>query len=240
MSSDARFATTRWSLIRAAGHDDGFAARRALSELCELYWFPIYSFVRRRGNDHDRALDLTQGFFARLLERDGLASADPAKGRFRSYLLAACQHFLANQHDFASARKRGGGEPLLSLNLDNADSRYGLEPADGQTAEQEFERRWALTLLEQTLAGLRAEYVEAGKEALFEPLKGTLTGESESHANIASELGLSEGAVKVAAHRLRQRYRERLRAAIAETVDSPDEIDDEIRALFAALGGSKS
>jgi RNA polymerase sigma-70 factor (ECF subfamily) len=237
MSSPVCFATTRWSLIRAAGRDDESASRRALSELCELYWFPVYSFVRRRGNDHDRALDLTQGFFARLLERDGLAAADPAKGRFRSYLLAACQHFLANQHDFASAQKRGGGQPLLSLSFAEADSRYGVEPADGHTAEQEFERRWALALLEQTLAGLRAEYVEAGKETQFERLKSTLTGESDSHAAIAIELGLSEGAVKVAAHRLRQRYRERLRGAIAATVDSPDEIDDEIRALFAALGG---
>jgi RNA polymerase sigma-70 factor (ECF subfamily) len=238
MSSAARFATTRWSLIRAAGREDGFASRRALSELCELYWFPVYSFVRRRGHDHDRAQDLTQGFFARLLERDGLANADPAKGRFRSYLLGACQHFLANQHDFATAQKRGGGEPLLSLNFDNADSRYGVEPADGHTAEQEFERRWALSLLEQTLAGLRAEYAEAGKAAIFERLKGALTGEPAAHASVAAELGLSEGAVKVAAHRLRQRYRERLRSAIAETVDSPDEIDDEIRALFAALGGN--
>lgn len=238
MTSPARFATTRWSLIRAAGRDDEFASRRALSELCELYWFPVYSFVRRRGNDHDRALDLTQGFFTRLLERDGLATADPAKGRFRSYLLAACQHFLANQYDFAIAQKRGGGETLLSLNFDNADGRYGVEPADGHTAEQEFERRWALALLEQALAGLRAEYADAGKETLFERLKGTLTGESPPLADVAAELGLSEGAVKVAAHRLRQRYRERLRSAIAETVDSPDEIDGEIRALFAALGGS--
>lgn len=237
MPAHVHFDTTRWSLVRAAGRDDTFAAHRALSELCEQYWFPVYSFIRRRGHDHDQALDLTQGFFARLLERDGLATADPAKGRFRSYLLGACQHFLANEHDFAAAEKRGGGQTLLSLNFANADSRYGVEPADGHSAEQEFERRWALALLEQTLAGLRAEYLEAGKQSLFERLKASLTGESSSHAAIADELGMSEGAVKVAAHRLRQRYRERLRAAIAETVDSPAEIDDEIRALFAALGG---
>ncbi len=237
MSSPARFATTRWSLVQAAQRDDESASRSALGQLCELYWSPIYSFICRRGSDLDRAQDLTQEFFARLLEHDGLTSADAAKGRFRSYLLGACQHFLANQHDFETAQKRGGGVTPCPLSSLNADSRSGLEPADGDTPEQAFERRWALAMLEQTLTGLRAEYAEAGKEVIFERLKGSLTGDSGSYASVAADLGLTEGAVKVAAHRLRQRYRERLRAAIADTVQSPDEVDDEIRALFAALAG---
>src|SRR5262245_38084435 len=235
MSSPVRFATTRWSLVQAAQRVDESAGRSALGQLCELYWSPIYSFICRRGADPDRAQDLTQEFFAQLLEREGLTSADAAKGRFRSYLLAACQHFLANQHDFETAQKRGGGLTPLPLSIRNADSRSGPEPVDGDTPEQAFERRWAMTMLEQTLAGLRAEYGAAGKEPIFERLKGSLTGDSHSYASVAADLGMSEGAVKVAAHRLRQRYRERLREAIAETVASPDEIDDEIRALFAAL-----
>jgi len=235
MSSAARFATTRWSLIKAARDPAAPVARQALADLCRLYWFPIYSFVRRRGHADDRAQDLTQEFFTRILERDGLATADPQRGRFRAYLLAACQHFLANQHDYDTAQKRGGGRVPLSLEFRDADSRYGVDAPGGRTPEQEFERRWALTMLDQALAALRAEYAAAGKESLFERLKASLTGEAEPYAVIAAELGLSEGAVKVAAHRLRQRYRDCLHAAIAETVNSQDQIEDEIRALFAAL-----
>jgi RNA polymerase sigma-70 factor (ECF subfamily) len=235
MSPPARFATTRWSLVNAARDPAAPAARQALADLCKLYWFPIYSFVRRRGHTDDKAQDLTQEFFTRLLERDGLATADPQRGRFRSYLVAAFQHFLANQHDFETAQKRGGARAPLPLEFGDADSRYGLEAPGGRTPEQEFERRWALTMLDQALAALRAEYATGGKEALFERLKASLTGESEPYAVIAVDLGLSEGAVKVAAHRLRQRYRDCLRAAIAETVDSQEQIEDEIRALFAAL-----
>jgi RNA polymerase sigma-70 factor (ECF subfamily) len=237
MAVNAGFATTRWSLIQAMREPDEPAARQALADLCRLYWFPIYSFIRRRGQSDDRAQDLTQEFFARLLERNGLATADPARGRFRSYLLAACQNFLANEHDRDTALKRGGGQPLLSLDLGNADSRYGAEPEGGRTPEQEFERRWALALLDQALAALRAEYAATERERLFDRLKGALTGESVPYTTLASDLGLTEGAVKVAIHRLRQRYREQLRAIIAETVVGEDEIDDEIRALFAAVGG---
>jgi RNA polymerase sigma-70 factor (ECF subfamily) len=228
------FATTRWSLI-AAARTSGEPARQALADLCTLYWFPVYGYFRSRDRDHNTAQDLTQAFFTRLLERNGLAHADPARGRFRSYLLAACQHFLANQHDFDTAQKRGGGQAAVSLDFAAADQRYQIEPADGRTPERLFERQWALALLEQALAGLRTEYADTGKAALFERLKSTLTGDPEPYAALATELGLTEGAVKVAAHRLRLRYRERLRAAIAETVESPDEVDDEIRALFAAL-----
>ncbi len=231
------FATTRWSLIRATREPDEPAARQALADLCGLYWFPIYSFIRRRGEPDDRAQDSTQEFFTRLLERNGLATADPSRGRFRSYLLAACQNFLANQHDHEVALKRGGGQQLLSLDFSNADSRYGAEPEGGRTAEQEFERRWAVALLDQALGALRTEYESSDRLQLFDRLKGSLTGENEPYSILASDLGLTEGAVKVAVHRLRQRYREQLRAIIGETVGSEEEIDDEIHSLFAALSG---
>ena len=237
MPSSDRFATTRWSLIRATREPGEPAARQALADLCRLYWFPIYSFIRRRGQSHEQAQDFTQEFFTRLLERNGLATADPSRGRFRSYLLAACQNFLANQHDHDVALKRGGGQEPLPLDFGDADSRYGCEPAGGRTAEQEFERRWAVALLDQALAALRAEYVGMDRQRLFERIKGVLTGESEPYSVLATDLGLTEGEIKVAIHRLRQRYREQLREIIAETVGSEEEVEDEIRALFAALGG---
>jgi RNA polymerase sigma factor (sigma-70 family) len=228
-----RFATTRWSLVAAAKDP---AARQALAELCGLYWYPVYAFVRRQGNSADDAGDLTQEFFARLIERAGIAAADPAKGRFRSYLLGACRHFLANERDRAATKKRGGDRIVESLNLTDAERRYAAEPADDHTPEQIFERRWALTLLDAVLTGLRAEYATAGQEMLFDRLKSSLTGDATPYADLAAELGITEGAVKVAAHRLRRRYRDRLRAAIAETVASPDDVEEEIRDLFAALG----
>jgi RNA polymerase sigma-70 factor (ECF subfamily) len=230
------FATTRWSLIAAARDPDAPEARQALAELCGLYWYPLYAYIRRRGHDHAGAEDLTQGFFAHLLERHDWAAADPARGRFRSFLLAACQHFLANEHDRATAQKRGSGRQPLSLDFADADGRYAREPAHDQTPERLFERRWALTLLEQVLAGLREEYESSGKGRLFEALKGSLGGPEVPYAAVAADLGLSEGAVKVAAHRLRQRYRDRLRAAIAETVAGEEQVDEELRDLFAALG----
>jgi RNA polymerase sigma factor (sigma-70 family) len=227
------FATTRWSLVAAA---QGPAARQALAELCELYWYPVYAFVRRCGRPAVDAGDLTQEFFTRLLETAGIAGADPAKGRFRSYLQGACRHFLANQRDRVLAKKRGGGQAVLSLDLPDAERRYAAEPADGRTPEQLFDRRWALTLLDAVLADLRFDYDAAGQADLFDRLKETLTGEGEAYAAIAAGVGMTEGAVKVAAHRFRRRYRARLRAAIAETVSTPAEIEAEIRDLFAALG----
>jgi RNA polymerase sigma-70 factor (ECF subfamily) len=177
------------------------------------------------------------GFFARLLEKNDLAAADRTRGRFRSFLLAACQHFLANRHDHDTAKKRGGGRARLPLDFADADGRYSREPADENTAERVFDRQWAVGVLDKTLAGLRDEYVESGRAKPFDTLKECLTGAAEaSYADLADQLGMTEGAVKVAVHRLRQRYRDRLRAAIAETVATPEEVDDEIRALFAALG----
>jgi RNA polymerase sigma-70 factor (ECF subfamily) len=231
------FATTRWSLVAAARDRAAPPAREALAELCRAYWYPVYAFVRRCGHGHAEAEDLTQEFFARLLGKDALAAVDPARGRFRSFLLASCRHFLANQHDRERARKRGGGRPTLPLDFGGADDRYRREPAHDDTPEKLFERRWALALLDEVLARLRAEYEATGKGQLFALLKGHLTGDDPGlpHAAAAEQLGMTEGAVKVAVHRLRKSYRELLRQEIAQTLADPAEVDDEIRSLFAAL-----
>jgi RNA polymerase sigma-70 factor (ECF subfamily) len=210
-----------------------------MAELCSAYWFPVYAYVRRRGHDHHAAQDLTQGFFARLLEKNDLAAADRTRGRFRSFLLAACQHFLANQHDHDTAKKRGGGRVHVALDFANADGRYSHEPAAAATPERVFTRQWALGLLDRVLDGLRHEYEESGRSKLFDILKECLTGGMEAgYAEVAERMHMTEGAVKVAVHRLRQRYKDRLRMAIAETVAGPEQVEDEIRDLFAALGGN--
>jgi RNA polymerase sigma-70 factor (ECF subfamily) len=239
-SSDAspgRFATTHWSLIVAARDGDAPQAEQALAALCRAYWYPLYAYIRHQGHPADQAQDLTQEFFARFLEKDFLGVVDPGKGTFRSFLLAACRHFLANERDRQRAQKRGGGHAPLSLNLDDAEARFGREPGHSLTGEKLFERRWALALLEEVLTRLREEYASRDKEALFERLRSFLIGERQpgGHAAAAEELGLTEGAVKVAVHRLRQRYRELLREEIGRTVHDSDAIDDEIRALFAAV-----
>jgi len=233
------FVTTHWSLVLSAGDQPSPQAADALEKLCRAYWLPIYAFVRRQGRGPHDAQDLTQEFFARLLGKKSLAVADPARGRFRSFLLASLKHFLANEWDKARAQKRGGGQRLIPMDAADAETKCGLEPADPATAEKIFERRWALALLDQVLRRLREEYVRDGREKLFEQLKPTLTETSRlvRYAEMAARLGTSEGAVKVAVHRLRQRYREVLRAEIANTVAGPDEVEDEIRNLFAALAG---
>jgi RNA polymerase sigma-70 factor (ECF subfamily) len=230
------FPATRWSLILAARDAAAPGARKALAELCQTYWYPLYAFVRRQGHAHEAAQDLTQEFLTRLLEKDGFASVDPERGRFRSFLLAACKHFLANEYDRATAQRRGGGRPVLPFDFSDAEGRYGREPAHGLTPERLFDRRWALALLDAVLVRLRREYETAGKGELFERLQGQLTGEGgRPYAEEAAALGMREGAVKVAAHRLRLRYRELLRDEIGQTLADPAEVDDEIRALFAAL-----
>jgi RNA polymerase sigma-70 factor (ECF subfamily) len=193
--------------------------------------------VRRLGHSPHDAQDFTQEFFARLLEKNYLAAANESRGRFRSFLLASLKHFLANEWHKANAKKRGGGQIPIPIDFDAAETSCGFEPADTTTAEKIFERRWALTLLAQVLRRLREEHVSAGREKLFEQLKPTLTEASRTvrYAEIATRLGMSEGAVKVAVHRLRQRYRELLRAEIADTVAGPEEVEDELRNLFAAL-----
>jgi RNA polymerase sigma-70 factor (ECF subfamily) len=231
------FATTRWSLVLAARGRPSPEARAALADLCHVYWYPLYAFVRRQGHTPDEAQDLTQEFFVRLLDRDFFAPVDRAKGRFRSFLLAACKHFLANEHDRARAQKRGGGRAVLSLDFGDAEGRYRLEPADALTPERAFERQWALTLLDQVLARLKAEFIEAGKGPLFERLKGFLAGDRSvgPYERVAAELDMTEGALKVAVHRLRRRYRELLQEEIGRTVSDPNEARDEIADLFAAL-----
>jgi RNA polymerase sigma factor (sigma-70 family) len=233
-----QFATTRWTLVLAAGQRGSPQSSAALATLCENYWYPLYAYVRRRGYEADEAQDFTQAFFTRLLERNDLAAADPRRGRFRSFLLTSLKHFLANEWDRNRAQKRGGGRAALSIDFGTAEERYRAEPAHDLTPEKIFERRWALVLLENVLARLHDESAQAGTADSFDRLKGFLTGEQSAgtYGQLAAELNMSEGAVKVAVHRLRRRYRELLRAEIEETVADPDEIDQEIRALFSALG----
>jgi RNA polymerase sigma-70 factor (ECF subfamily) len=237
-----RFPSTRWSLVAAAGRGEAPGAPEALAVLCRAYWYPLYAYARRRLVSADDAQDLTQEFFARLLEKDYLQAADPRRGKFRSFLLAAFKHFLAKEHKRAAAQKRGGDRRLLPLDFQDGERRYHHEPADPITPETLYERRWALTLLEQALARLRQEFAGAGKGHLFEALKGTLSGDgtTEPYARIGQDLGLSEQAVKTAVHRLRRRYQELLRAEVAQTVASPEEVEDELRDLFAAVRHEKS
>ena len=231
------FATTHWSLVLAAGQDSSPPARAALEQLCRLYWYPLYSFVRRSGSAPMDAQDLTQGFFLQLLQKNYLDAVDPRKGKFRSFLLASLKHYLSNERDRARAQKRGGGQIPISIDEQDAEGRYRLEPVDQMTPEKLYERRWALTVLDQTLACLRKEYDSSGRSELFNKLKAGLSGEDTglAHAEIGRQLDMTPGAVKVAAHRLRRRFRKILRAKIAETVSSPDEVEEELRHLFQAL-----
>jgi RNA polymerase sigma factor (sigma-70 family) len=236
-ASEARFVTTHWSVVLSAGGKDTTRSRTALARLCQTYWYPLYAYVRRRGHSSHDAQDLTQEFFARLLARDSLAAADPSRGRFRSFMLAAMNHFLANEWDKARAQKRGGGCEILSLDLAAAENRYDLEPADSASPDKAFDRQWALALLDEVLTQLEEEYRSEGKATLFAALKQTLTGtrESQPYAFLADQLGMNEGAVKVAVHRLRKRYRELLKAEIGNTVTTPEETSEELRYLFATL-----
>jgi RNA polymerase sigma factor (sigma-70 family) len=212
---------------------------RALEDLCHAYWYPLYAFVRRQGFDPHDAQDLTQAFFAQFLEKKYLKRADAARGRFRTFLLACLKNFLANEWDRAHARKRGGGREIISLDEQTAETRYRLEPVDTLSADKIYERRWALTLVGSVLSRLQQEYEDDGRSELFQHLKATLSGDRKSlpYADLGKSLGMSEGAVKVAVHRLRQRYKALFRAAIADTVESPEEVDEELRAVVAALAG---
>jgi RNA polymerase sigma factor (sigma-70 family) len=233
------FVTTHWSVVLTAGRSDTPRARDALTNLCQTYWFPLYAYVRRRGHSPEDAQDLTQEFFARLLEKNWVGGADQRKGKFRSFLLTAMKRFLADEWDKARAQKRGGGQAPLPLQFDTAETRYGHEPADQVTPEQSFERRWALTLLDSVLNRLRAEFEQEGRAELFAALNPCLVGDrtAQPYAELAVKLGVSEGTVKSAVHRLRQRYRQLLRDEIAQTVAEPGEVDEELRHLFAVLGG---
>jgi RNA polymerase sigma factor (sigma-70 family) len=235
-SPPSQFVTTHWSMVLAAKDRDSPQAREALAGLCATYWYPLYAFVRRQGNNAEDAQDLTQEFFARLLETDFLRAVERSKGQFRSFLLACCKHFLSNERDRAGAQKRGGGRLQAPLNFEVAESKYTQESA--LPAEKLFERRWALTLLDQVLIRLREEFIGLGKKDFFERLKVYLTGDRSglSYEEFGKQFGMTEGAVKVAVHRLRRRYRELLREEIGRTVDGAEQVENEIRELFTILG----
>lgn len=237
MPSSDPFETTCWSVVAAAKDRTSPDAREALATLCRTYWYPLYAYIRRQVATADEAQDLTQEFFTRLLEKDVLAGVDRGKGKFRSFLLTACKHFLSNERDRTNAQKRGGGKAAVSIDARDAEGRYRLEPSHRFTPEALFERRWALTLLDGVFEDLRGEFARSGKTDQFEALKPTLTdgGHSVPYARIAEQLGTTEGAVQVAVYRLRRRYREALRDRIAATLEDPEGIDDEIRDLFTAL-----
>jgi len=228
------FRTTHWSLVLAAGQGDGSSQAAALEQLCRTYWYPIYVYVRRAGHAPHDAQDLTQEFFLRLLRLKSLAAVAPHKGKFRTFLLAALKHFLLNARDAACAAKRGDGQAVISLDALEAEQRYQLEPVTQETPEVLYDRRWMLTLLQQALTGVQAEYAAAGKATQFVALKEFLQGPAAEgdYDRVAGVLGLNPGAIAVAVHRLRQRYRDRLRAEIAQTVSSPEELADEMRHLF--------
>jgi|SRR5581483_7944734 RNA polymerase sigma-70 factor (ECF subfamily) len=236
LHSNAFFLTTRWTVVLSARAQDSQSGE-ALETLCRAYWYPLYAFIRRQGSAPADAEDLTQAFFARFLEKHYLKSVNPDKGKFRSFLLASLKHFLANEWDRARTKKRGSGAVHLSLDSAAAESRYLQEPVDTLTPERIFDREWALTLLDLVLARLRREFENENKAALFDQLKVVLTAGkgAVSNAEIAARLGMSEGAVKVAAHRLRRRYRELLKEEIAQTVTGPEQVEEEIRALFSVF-----
>ena len=232
------FATTQWSLVIAAGERGSVEAEYALAVLCQRYWFPLYAFARRRVAEVHEAQDLTQEFFLRLLEKNSLAAACPERGRFRSFLLTSLKNFLANEWDRTTAQKRGGDRERLSLDWEAGESRLSFEPSHSDTPEREFERQWALTLLENVVRRLQDEFVAAGKSRQFELLKETLTAGRAAldYVAVAQDLAISEEAARQAAHRLRKRYRELLRDEVAATIETPTEVEDEIYRLFQALG----
>lgn len=237
--SPGQFRSTHWSVVLAAADSQGPQTAQALEKLCRAYWYPLYGHVRRQGFDAHEAQDLTQAFFAYLLERKGLSRVDPVKGKFRSFLLASLNNFLNNERDKVQRIKRGGGAQFIYLDAEPAEERYLAEPAHDHSPEKIFERRWANAVVEQVALNLTAEFAAAGLAQRFEVLKGFLMGESRdvSYEDAARRLGMSVSAVTSAIHRARQRFRELFRAEISNTVSTPDEVDDEIRHLLNALGG---
>jgi RNA polymerase sigma-70 factor (ECF subfamily) len=223
--------------VLAAGDTQSPHAKEALEKLCRTYWYPLYAYVRRKGHQPHDAHELTQEFFARLLAKNYLSVADRNRGKFRSFLLGSLEHFLAREWTKGRAQKRGGGQAVLSLDGADAENRYLLEPSHDLTADKIFDRRWATTLLDQAMSQLRRECVDSGKGELFARVESSLIGEKggASYAEISRTLNKSEGAIKVAVHRLRQRYGELVRAEIAQTVTTPEEVDEELNYLFSVL-----
>jgi RNA polymerase sigma factor (sigma-70 family) len=237
VSGAGRFATTHWSVVLQAGQPGAPGYQRALETLCRGYWFPLYAYLRRHGYDSHQAEDCTQAFFCKVLEKQVLRSADSKRGRFRSFLLATLKNFLADERDRARAQKRGGGRKLLSIDFNEAENQYALEPADRLSPEKLFDKSWALTVLERTMACLKAELAGKNKKELFDHLKIYLTAEKGSipYRDTAAKLNMTEAAVRTAVHRMRRHYRKSLRDEIAQTVATEDQIDEEIDDLFAAL-----
>ncbi|MHB8520613.1 MAG: RNA polymerase sigma factor [Limisphaerales bacterium] len=231
------FATTRWTVVLSAGRKSSPQSEQALEELCRTYWYPLYAYTRHQGHSREDAEDLVQSFFARLLEKNYLDGLRSEKGQFRAFLLAALKHFLANERDRAHRQKRGGDATPLSLDWQDADTRYQIDPADNLSPDKLYDRAWAVTLLERVITRLQDESVAEGKSKFFEHLKPFLmVGKGAiPYAQAATNLDLTEGAVRVAVHRLRRRYRELLRDEIAQTLSQPDQIDEELRALFSAF-----
>jgi RNA polymerase sigma factor (sigma-70 family) len=231
------FATTRWTVVLAAGGQGSPSADVALEELCRTYWYPLYAYVRHRGHSPADAEDLTQAFFARFLEKNYLASLDSNRGRFRAFLLASLKHFLANEWDRSQRQKRGGGATLLSLDYQGADTRYQIDPPDNLSPDKLFDRAWATTLLERVIDRLRQENAAEGRAGQFEHLKSFLMVGSNDipYAEVATALAMSEGNVRVAVHRLRKRYRELLKQEIVQTLADPAQADEEMRALMSAF-----
>jgi RNA polymerase sigma factor (sigma-70 family) len=231
------FSTTNWSVVLEAGRTDVARAAVALEHLCRKYWHPIYVFVRRRGSNHHKAEDLTQSFFAHLLEKETLKEVDRQKGKFRSFLLASLTNFLVNEWDRRQTLKRGGNRQIISMDEMSAEQLYSEEPVELFSPEHLFDRRWAITIIEQVLTRLKNEYAASGKAEMFIKLEAGLTGEVTpgSYANWAAALDMNEGAVKVALHRLRRRFGELLRSEVAYTVADPAEVAEEIRHLLAAI-----
>jgi RNA polymerase sigma factor (sigma-70 family) len=234
----ANFNTTRWTMVFACADDENsLRAQEALANLFQIYWYPLYAYIRRRGYAEHDAEDLVQAFCVHLQEKHALAKADRERGKFRTFLLSSLQNFLANERERARAQKRGGGQELIRLDAEEADSRYRLEPAHALTPEVLFEKRWAHALLEQTLANLRTDFVSRGKDRLFDGLSSFLTSDlhETSYQSAATQLGLPLSAIKTTVHRLRRDYRSKLREEISRTVSSPAEIDDELLYLRKVL-----
>jgi RNA polymerase sigma-70 factor (ECF subfamily) len=231
------FVTTRWTVVLAAGQSASPQSAAALAELCRTYWYPLYAFVRRKGHGPHDAQDLTQSFFARLLEKNYVAQADRERGRFRTYLLAALTHFLTDEWDKSRRLKRGGDREIISFDAGSAEERYRLEPIEHLDAAKLYERRWVTTLFDKVLARLEDEFRDSGKEELFNGLKGFLLAEESesSYGEISQRLNLTVNTVRQTVHRMRRRYRELFREEIAQTVASPSEVDDELKHIFAVL-----
>jgi RNA polymerase sigma factor (sigma-70 family) len=233
----SRFATTHWSVVLAAGSPESTRYQEALEELCRTYWFPLYAFLRRRGCDTHQAEDYIQAFFTRMLEKHSLNAVDMKLGKFRSFLLASLKNFVANEIDHIQAQKRGGRHTVLSLDFGNAERQYISEPSHEMSPEKLFEKSWAITVLQHAMNQLEAEFASSNKRSLFDHLRVYLTAEAGviPYRDVAVQLEMTEGAVKMAVHRLRSRYRDLLREKVAQTVAAQEQIDEEIHELLAVL-----